>query len=421
MTESLWRNRDYLLYRGGRTISMLGSRMTALAGPLLVLHMGGGAVWAGATGSCWFIAQMTMQLPAGYLSDRFDRRRLMLAMDAVRFVAIGSIPLAALFGFLTLPQLLVVVAVEGGASVVFSSAAMVFLRALAPGDQFPKAMSQSQFSMGATTVLGPILGGALFAVDRFLPFLVDVGSYVVSAAFLLAMSARAEWSPTGARRSGNDGDGGEDNRLTAGLRWLWHRPPVLRIVLFCMVLNLVGSASGVAALVVMTQHRISTGAIGVVMACSGYGVIAGSLIATRAVKLGRWLFPLIGLLWAGSLAAVAVSASPWVVGAVLTLLAVLGPSTGVAMFKMLRDESPSEMYGRVLAGQQLIGTRLATAGPMTAGLLIAALGGRYLWLLFAGTCLLATALTVGPLSSARRSAADETPAPEQPAPAAQGA
>lgn len=406
-TTSLWRNRDYMYYRGSRVVSMLGSHMTSLAGPLLVLSMGGGAVQAGAVGSCWFFAQMAFQLPAGYLADRFDERRLMLAMDFVRLIIIASIPLGAILGFLSFPQLIAVVLIESSASVVFNSAAQVFLRVVVPQGQFARAASQSHFSAGAISVLGPILGGALYSVDRLLPFIVDGVSYVVSIALLLAVSVRAR--PAETTSSGN---APADRRVTAGLRWIWGRPAIMRMVLFGTALNLVGAASGVAVLVVLTERGTPAGVVGLVLGWSGVGVIAGSLVATRALALGRWLYPITGVLWAVSLAAVAVSTTPWVVGTVLVFLAFLGPSTGVMLFQILRDESPMALYGRVVAAQRLMGSSLAVAAPLLAGVLLAVFGGTNFWYVLAAVCLAATVFTLQPLPGSGP-AADEVPAPDR--------
>lgn len=408
--DSLWRNRDYLLYRTSRTVSMLGSRMSTLAGPLLVLSIGGGPVWAGAVGTSWFVAQIVFQIPAGHLADRLPSRPLMLAMDLVRLLAIGSIPLASALGFLTLPQLLVVVFAEGGASVIFGSAAMVFMQALISKGQFSRAMSQSQFAYGATSVLGPMLGGVLYGVSHMLPFLADVASYVFSGALLLAMAARTRPAPDASSAPGEDKPA--DERATAGLRWLWSQRAILRIVLFGTVLNVVGSASGIAALVVMSQRGTPAGIIGTVIAFSGGAVMAGSLIAPRAVALGQRLFPIIGVLWAAAMSSVTLSPTPLVIGIVLTFLAVLGPAAGVALMQMLRDESPPGMFGRVVAAQQLVGTGFAAAAPLTAGALVAAFGGTYLWLVFGGLCLAGTLLVIGRLTTARQ-LPEEAPSPEQ--------
>jgi MFS family permease len=407
---SLWRNRNYNYYRLSRAVSMLGSRMTTLAAPLLVLSMGGGAVQAGALGSAWFVAQIAFQLPAGHLADRFDQRQLMLAMDLVRLIAIGSIPIAAVLEVLTFPHLLAVVLVEGAASVVFGSASMVFIGAIVPASQFSRAMSQFHFAAGVISVIGPILGGALYSVDRLLPFVVDAASYVISGVLLFLVSVRARKTAT---------DEQADRRVTAGIRWLWRRADIMRPVLFCTALNLVGAAMGVAALVVLTQQGAQANIVGIVMGWSGAGVILGSLVATRAITLGPWLYPIAGVLWAGSLTAIAVSPSPWTVGVVLTFLAFLGPSTGVMLFQTLRDEAPGDMYGRVIAAQQLMSTSLAAVAPLVTGVVVAVLGGAAIWVVLAAICLGATTLTIPRRRMARETAGDAV-APGEPAVAVKG-
>jgi hypothetical protein len=88
-------------------------------------------------------------------------------------------------------------------------------------------------------------------------------------------------------------------------------------------------------------------------------------------------------------------------------LAAVGPSTGVMLFQILADKSPKSLYGRVNAAQTLLGSSLATAGPLLAGVLLATFGGTSLWLTLAGVCLAATAFTISPLFS--RPPVDEAP------------
>jgi len=385
---------------------MLGSRTADIAYPLLILSMGGGAVWAGAVASCGLLVQLAFQLPSGHLADRSDPRRLMLGMDVVRLVAVGSIPFAALLDRLTLLHLLVVCSIEGAASAVFGSAAMVFIRVAVSPKQFSRAMSQSQTTHGITMLLGPMAGGALFAVDRFLPAIADTASYVLSGVLLLAISARTyRFVDADPERPGSEQT---DPRVTAGLRWLWRSKDVLRIVLFCGVLNMVGVAFGLAAVVSMGERGTTSNVIGIVAACGGSGLIVGSLVTKWVMLLGPVrLYPIAGLLWAGSFAVIAMWPSPWVIAVVLTFLAAVGPSTGVMLFQILADKSPKSLYGRVNAAQTLLGSSLATAGPLLAGVLLATFGGTSLWLTLAGVCLAATAFTISPLFS--RPPVDEAP------------
>lgn len=388
---SLWRNRSYMCYRMSRAVSMLGSRMSGLAFFLLVLDLGYGAVLAGTISTTALIVRMAMQLPAGQLADRFDQRRLMMAMDAVRLIAVGSIPLVAAIGQLTFAQLLAAAVIEGAASAVFGSTAMVFIRVAVPPEQFAQAMSQSQASYGAMALVGPVLGGALYEVDHMLPFIADASSYLLGGAllFLVAMPGR--------HQAGGDPAEGEqeDKRITAGFWWLWHNRSILRIVIFGAVLNLVGAASGVAAMVVMNQRGVPASVIGTVMAFGGSGMIVGSLVVTRVMRLGPFrLYAIAGFLWAGSFGLLAISTNPWLVAAVLAFLAAIGPSTGVMLFQILADKAPKNLYGRVNAAETLLSSSLATVGPFMAGVMVTAFGGTYLWLVLAGMCVAATAVTV---------------------------
>ncbi len=385
---------------------MLGSRMSGIIYPLLVLSMGEGVVRAGLLGSCAMVAGFAFQLPAGHLADRFNQRQLMLSMDIIRMMVVGSVPLAYMLDHLTFPQLLAVALIEGAATSVFGSSAMVFLRMAVPPAQFSKAMSQSQTAYGATSLLGPTLGGALYGVDRILPFIADTASYAVSGALLLAVSVHTHQASGGGPVEGKK----RDRRITAGLRWLLRQHTILRILLFGMALNLAGAASGIAAVILMSERGTPASVIGIVVACGGFGMVAGSLVSARVIKVGPLrLYVTSGILWTAALATLAASSSPWVVGTVLTLLAAIGPSTGVMLFQILADKAPKDMYGRVTAAQGLMTSSLAAAGPLLAGVLVATFGGTYLWLVLAGICFVATVLTIRPLLLASRRVADEAP------------
>src|SRR5580658_7503886 len=114
----LWHNREYLRYRAGRVVSVLGSQLSGLALPLLVLALGGSPLQLGLLASCALIVKLGSQLPAGYLADRYGRRGLMINADLVRAVAYGSIPLAAALGRPAYPQLLVIAVIDGAGAAV---------------------------------------------------------------------------------------------------------------------------------------------------------------------------------------------------------------------------------------------------------------------------------------------------------------
>jgi len=257
-TGILRENRDFRRYWTGSTLSTLGSQMSLIAFPLLVLSLGEGAARAGLVATFSLVTRLALRLPAGGLVDRADRRRLMLAADLVRLVALGSIPLAAGLGVLGYPQLLGVAIVEGCATAVFGPASRIAVRDVVSDDELSDALAKEQAAMGTATLVGPFLGGWLFAVDRILPFTADALSYAVSALLLLRMATRPRPADPAASRAAGGG--------LAGVRWLARRPALLRALLFGSLLNLGGAAAEVAVVVTLREQHTGGPVIGLVMA-----------------------------------------------------------------------------------------------------------------------------------------------------------
>src|SRR5580700_11770055 len=102
----LRRNRDFQLLWGGQAVSLLGSQTSRIAYPLLVLAMTGSPAKAGIAGFAAMLGYLLFPLPAGALADRYDRKRMMIACDAVRLAAVGSIGVTGWLAHLTYVQIL---------------------------------------------------------------------------------------------------------------------------------------------------------------------------------------------------------------------------------------------------------------------------------------------------------------------------
>jgi MFS family permease len=380
--QNLRSNRRYLRYRSARAVSMLGSQFSWITYPLLVLSLGGTASQAGAVASCSLVTRAVFRLPGGYIADRFDRRSLMLGSDAVCFVAVGTIPLAAACHVLAYPQLLVVATAEGVAIAIFGPSATGILRDLVPAEQLRPALRQSQSFNAVITLIGPVLGAVLYGLDRMLPFILDALSYGVSATLLLGLAV--------ARRPAQRDAG---SGITAGLRWLWRRPGVMRVLIFVGTTNLVGSAIAVTVVVGLHDRGVAPTAIGVVIAGAGAGSVLGSVFAARIEeRLGpTWLCLVMGMLWSAGLASIAVEPSGWVIGPVLLLLFLCVPAAGVTLSTIALGDAPHHLLGRVSTAEQVVTSTPGTAGPLLAGACLQSIGVVSTWLILAFLCVLATA------------------------------
>ncbi|HEX3790799.1 MAG TPA: MFS transporter [Pseudonocardiaceae bacterium] len=400
-TAILRDNRDYVRLWGAAAVSELGSQLTLIAFPLLVLGLGGNAAQAGLVASCSLLTRLVLRLPGGHLADRLDRRRLMLTTDLVRLVAVGSIPLAAMLHGPAYPQLLAVAAIEGAATALFGPGASIALRDVVARERLTEAFAMSQARVAAIDMAGPALGGLLFGIDRVLPFTVDAASYGMSAVLLLGIRARQQQ-----RSGGRRPDGG----VTAGFQWLRRQSSVLRVLTFCCVVNLVAAAADVLVVVSMRIHGASGATIGVVMACAGAGAVVGSLLAMRVIRLlpSARLFVAVGAVWAVGCAVFATTRSPWVIAPLLLVMMLLAPATGIRLGEITLGQAPAGILGRVSTAQSMTSTGLASAGPLLAGVGLQAIGGPLSWAILAAFCVAAAVFVAAPALRSRADLLAET-------------
>ena len=116
------RNGDFWRLWGGQVLSSVGSQVSGLALPLLILALTHSAAKAGLLAALRGLPYALLCLPAGALVDRWDPRRVMLLCDTGRAIALGSVPLALALGHLHLAQLYWVTLVEGTLFVFFNQA-----------------------------------------------------------------------------------------------------------------------------------------------------------------------------------------------------------------------------------------------------------------------------------------------------------
>lgn len=387
--QPLWRNRDFTLLWCGQTLSVLGTRTSAVAVPLLVLSLTGSVARAGLAGFVATLPYLLFYLPAGALVDRWNRRRVMLWCDAGRLLALGSVPAALCAGWLTYAHVLVAGFAGGTCYVFFSVAEKSALPCLVTERQLTRALAQDEAKTRGAAMAGPPLGGFLFGVSHALPFAVDVLSYAVSFGTLLGVRKDLR-----VPRSGPAGRLGTE--IAEGLRWLWGQA-FIRLTMVCVALvNLMFQALNLVLVVRVAQLGASTAATGAVLGCFGIGGLAG---ACSAPWLARWISPkaaAIGAtwLWTLLLAPMAVVSTPWQLAAVATALAFVGPAWNVLVAGYQYQVIPAHMMGRVKSVVMLVSWGAMPFGQLLGGFLLGLVSPRgavaALLALMLGVALLAT-------------------------------
>ena len=366
----LRRNRDFVLLQVGQLLSSAGTQLTAIAYPLLVLAVTGSAGQAGAVSFARLLPLALLALPAGLAADRWSRKRLMIAADAVRVVAVGSLAATIVLDGVVVWAIALVAFVEGGGAALFSAAQAGALRAVVPSRQLPAAASVQTGRQAAVTVAGPPLGGALFALARALPFIVDAVSYAFSIVSLLAMRTPFQEERAPDRSSLRA-------RLAEGFRFLWDRPFLRTCAFLYGLTNFLGPGILFAVVVVGERQGLSGGEIGVLVSAFGACLLLGSFLS----PLVRRLLPVRAVLllelwtWVGC-AAFVVWPNVYVLVASILPTALAIPSTDSVVQAYRIAMTPDRLLGRSESVRSTISLVIAPLGPLVAGLLLGAVTER---------------------------------------------
>ena len=366
--------------------------MSQIAYPLLVLVMTGSPGIAGLVGFIGTLPYILFQLPAGAVMDRVNRRRLMIACDIVRLVALGSIPLAAWLGRLSIAQVTIVAFTEGTMFVFFRLGEVAAIRIVVPPEQHPAALSQNEARLRAATLLGNPIGGLLFDAGRTVPFLADALTYLASLVTLLLIRTPFEETRTQQRRN-------VLSEIKEGITWLWGQHYIL-------IVNLAASATNgliqvvILVVIVAERERGASGTlIGLILGGFGIGGLAGALSGGRIARRLRPNSVVLTTLWiwATLTAAVGVVSNPIVLGALLASLAFMGAVWNIATGTIYYRLVPDRLIARVSSVGSLTAFGALPLGSLAGGLLIQWFGPRMAGLIAgAGMLVIALLTTAAP-------------------------
>ncbi len=373
----LRRNRDFLLLQIGQLLSNAGTSSTSIAFPLLVLALTHSPAKAGIVAFARNLPGVLFALPAGLAADRWSRRRLMIAADGVRVLAIGSLAATILLHRVALWEVVAVAFLEGSGTAVFFGAQPGALRAVVPARQLPAGAAAETGRQAVVRLTGPPLGGALFGLARALPFLVDAVSYGFSTLSLLAMRTpfQEERDPQLASLR---------LRLAEGFRFVWSQPFLRTCALLFGLTNFIGPGVLFAVVVIGKQQGLSGGEVGALIAVFGAFLLLGSL----ASPLVRRLLPVRAVLllelwtWLGC-AVFLVRPSVYVLTAAILPTALAIPSTDSVVHGYRIAMTPDRLLGRAESVRSLISLLIQPLGPLIAGVLLSTVSARATVALFA--------------------------------------
>jgi MFS family permease len=341
----------------------------------------GSALWVSAALFAGVVGSVVGAPAAGWIGDRFERRRVMVGSDLAAAVVAAAMAL-------TIDSALALTLLFGLLAVVespFEPSSASAMPNLVPPESLPRANALVAGTTSASYLLGPLLGGLLLGVGASAPQLlaVDAASFLVSAALVVSI-----------RRPFGLGGGTESQPgVWAGVRLIVHEP-VLRVLIAASMVSLLGLGIVNVANYPLSIHLGGgTEGYGALEALLGGGGLLGAAIAARMLNVSR--APLVvtltfavsglGLLLAGLAPGLAVA---------LAGMAIAGTGRGlgdVADTTLVQARTDDARRSRVFAAQEGAAHAAYSAAMLTGGLLVSAWGARAGVLAAAG-CGLAAAL-----------------------------
>ena len=325
-------------------------------------------------------------LPAGVVTDRVDRRRLILAMDAVRTVAFAlaavaiwaALPLdpapargvsdAGLYAMILLAGLVV-----GGAEVFRDNAAQTMLPALVQGADLEQANGRLwSVEMIANSLIGPVLGAFLIALWLPLPFAGNALAYGVAILLVMRISGNFRVTQTAPRNWRAE--------LAEGFGFLRASPLLRDLALITGFWNLLHQLV-IIALVLHAQENFGLGAkaYGLMLAGGAVGGVIGSLTGSRvaqvlgSVNTMRWMLAASPL----AFAVIALAPGPLTVAAALGFSEMTGLIWNIVSVTTRQRMIPDAMLGRVNSLYRLLAWGMIPVGLMLSGLIVRAADGPF--------------------------------------------
>jgi len=393
---TLLRHRDFRRLWAGDSLSQLGVMTTTLAMPLLAVRtLHATPFEVGLLTTFEYLAFLAIGLPAGAWVDRMRRRSVMIAADLGRAVLLGSVPLAAVAGVLSLAQVYAVVLAVGCLTVFFDVSYQSYLPFLVGRDQLAEGNAKLQGTQSVAQLAGPSLGGFLVqALTAPYAILVNTGTFLWSAAWvgtIRAREARPERAP--------------DSRLLRevreGVAFIVEHPVLRQVAGSTGTANLWASAAqGMLIVLFARTLGLSAGVIGLLLSAGAAGGLLGALIARPLARLiGEGPVTWLSLAVTCPLTLVEPFLHrDWTLG--LFVLAEIGFSAGAVVYNVTQVSfrqrlCPEHLLGRMNATMRflvwgtmplggLLGGALGSAIGIRATLLVAAIGQSlaFLWTFF---------------------------------------
>lgn len=371
--------RTYLTIIITQTVSIIGSQMSGFAIGIQIFAKTGQATPLALVGFFQLVPRIIGNLAAGVISDRYDRRTILLIGDTGQAATTLLLLISFATGSFQLWHLYSLVAIAGAFSVLQEPAFAATITMLVPDEKRDLANTLQQMSQPAAGIVAPVLATLLYVlIDITGVLVIDLLSFGVAVtALYFAHIPRPTVTAEGAAAQGSI-----LKEALTGFRFLWQRRPLFYVMLFAMSINFMFNMVGILRTPYVMTLTNSETTLGIIAGLMAAGPLLGGVAFTmwkrkpsRVHVIMRAII-VMGVMVVGY----GVARHPILLGFFAFTMLLTNPAANASFFSLLQVKTPPDMQGRVFAAVMqlaMLATPLAflIVGPLTDRVLEPAVGG----------------------------------------------
>lgn len=323
--------------------------------------------WLGMVGLAQFLPLFLLVLIAGYVADRVDRRMIARLCIAAEMICAGALAALVWFGAMTLVPLFAVAIVLGICRAFAGPALGSIAPNLVPAEQLPSAIALNSIAWQAGSVVGPLIGGAAYALSFSLPYEASAALYAIALAAMLVIRPIPR---------GNAGASHPLRAVIEGLAYVRDNKIVLGAISLDLFAVLLGGATAMLPVYARDILHVGSEGLGALRAAPAVGAaLMAFILARHPLKrhVGSKMFVCVGIF---CVATIVFGESRWMWLSLLSLF-VLGAADMVSVYvrsSLIQLHTPDAMRGRVSSVSGLFISASNELGEFRAGLAGAAFG-----------------------------------------------
>jgi MFS family permease len=398
-----WRNRNFRLYLVGQAVSQIGNWFQQTAEVWLILLLTDSGTAVGIQTALRFGPLLLFGIPAGYLTDRVDRRYLLFGTQLVYILSAGAIAVTSFTGTVNLPLVYLTAFSRGIVNAIDNPLRRGFIRDLVNDEELTNAVSLNSTMHTIARFIGPALAGAVIvALGVSWCFTINTASYTAVLLSLFLIDRKKM------RQGVYEKEGGR--QIFAGLKYAWENRRIRRTLAMVTVFGLfVVNWDVVLPLYAKEEWGGNASLYGFFVSTIGIGSFLGAMVVLRVTRIAGSFFRWTGAVMAVGFAVVAFTPLLLIAFVGLAVVGAMATSFQIFAQSRLQLEAEDRISGRVLALYSIALVGMRPIGAPIMGFIVDTLGSRVA-LGFSGVVMALMVVTLL-LTRVPRGAADGAPIP----------